>query len=443
MEDNTVPRWRRAAFIFLLIVALALFLGRGVGRATMHGKDLAPVYCSSRAWMAGEEPYVLAQARQRTWEGCAEEGILPGGSTLTMYPPTTFVLYAPVSLLPWPVARVVVAVLGAAMAGVMLVSLLSLTSGRLPHPDFRILLTAAVFGFAPLHTALGQGQPAIPAVALLLAAGALAAKSADAGKGERSRDILAGALLGLALCLKPPLALPFLLYFGFLRRWLLCAAALGLVAVIGGIALLGLANAGDWLASYRQNIAEVSATAGRLTRDNPDLAQHIQAEVAFASLFGAARPARLLGMAMTAALLAALAVAVFKQRAYVALAENRLLPLASVSALAMFGISYHRFYDGLLVLLPLAWALTVLYEPAQRKQAIAVLALSALFFAPGGKLLSMAAPHLPAALRDSVLWYGILLPHHAWAVLLLNLILFAAYLAFVFQPASVREPESV
>src|SRR5262249_7533932 len=102
---------------------LALALGtvyltaRGIVPGLRQGQDFAPVYCASRLWMRGLDPYDDSMLKA---EGAGSGITTPIGlpNFPAVYPPLALIGTAPVALLPYPVARATVLVLNVlALAG--------------------------------------------------------------------------------------------------------------------------------------------------------------------------------------------------------------------------------------------------------------------------------------------------------------------------------------
>ncbi|MCT7352206.1 DUF2029 domain-containing protein [Streptomyces sp. 15-116A] len=187
-----------------------------LGALTVHtvrvtsdgGMDNAIVVDAARTWLAGGSPY---------------------DDPHFLYLPGAVVAAAPQALLPRPVPAVLVPV--AVTLALVLAWVCALRLHRVPlHSRLAALgLTALAAGFAPFAHLVRLGNWTVTAVLALPLCLLLA---------SRGRWVAAGALIGVAVALKPLLA-PMALLFLFARRWR-ALAVLVLVPVLasGAAALL-------------------------------------------------------------------------------------------------------------------------------------------------------------------------------------------------------------
>jgi hypothetical protein len=100
--------------------------------------------------------------------------------------------------------------------------------------------------------------------------------------------------------------------------------------------------------------------------------------------------------------------------------------LLAASALAMVSVLpvYHRFYDGALLLLPLAWSLAAWRGPYTRFAAASMVCMLP-FLLPGAEMLRqyLLGGRLPAAWGDTWWWNVLVQPHQVWAILILAIVL--------------------
>lgn len=219
MAEPLPPR----SWISLLAIAAAASLAIGVRSALLSSLDLAPYLEGARLWLQGTSPYAVD---------------LPTGF---VYLPQSALLFAPLAVLPDPIAEGLWAVTNV----LLWLGALALLGRMLARGDRRTTgwLVAVAAGWACGRVTLGNGQMGIFIVATLVAA--LVAE-------RRGRHVLAGIALALALT-KWSLSLPFLVYFAARGRW----SALGVAAltVLGGFLAFGLRlGQGPWevAADYAQ-----------------------------------------------------------------------------------------------------------------------------------------------------------------------------------------------
>src|SRR5947209_12638241 len=225
---------RRA--LLALALALAVVLGGfNLGRAffgPLKGQDIAPYYVSSHVLVDGRPDLVYAGGR--AYQGAAHYYHVPTlrkgeadlGIEANVYPPTTTVLYAPLTLFPYVAARIVFFLISLAVAAAASV-LLFWDRAR---PERRTLLTISLLAaacFFPLWYTLYEGQ--VNCLLWVLAVGGLALLRKD-------RPVAGGAAIGVAALIKlfPAVLLVFLLVKRELRAF---AAAVGAAAVAVAVAL--------------------------------------------------------------------------------------------------------------------------------------------------------------------------------------------------------------
>jgi hypothetical protein len=110
-------------------------------------------------------------------------------------------------------------------------------------------------------------------------------------------------------------------------------------------------------------------------------------------------------------------------------AEAGLFDLAVLGTVSLLPI-YHRFYDGCLLLLPLAWAVTQLCG-RQRRIACAMLIVAVPFVVPGAALLrTMAGGNsILQGFAQTWWWQFLVAPHQVWIILTMSVLLLAAQTA--------------
>ena len=218
------------------------FAWRGVGAALNACRnDFSDPYFAGTLWREGLNPYDrgLATALSIAAADC-HVPVVP------IYPPTAYVLFAPLTFLPWVGANVVWALLTLAGVAVVAWALLRI-GGFTPGSDNFWIVLAAVFTFAPLHTAMHAANVAVIVLAVVLA-GVWAA--------DRDRDWLAGLLFAVATCLKPQLGAWFLVYFLLRQRWRVIGMAAATGAGLSAVALAVMPlSFSALLANYGSNVA--------------------------------------------------------------------------------------------------------------------------------------------------------------------------------------------
>jgi Glycosyltransferase family 87 len=191
----------------LIVLFTGELIVRGPLRFLSQGSeinDFLPPLVQSRIFVSGEDPYnplelirfwpedtqVPVFLRRDVQQGIA----VSRDGVPSPYPPTCFALLSPISALPWHLVKLLCLAANCSCAFISIGVLLSLS--RLRATSSRAhLFVALALGFAPLHTALASGNLILP----VSAAGVGAIWCAN-----RKYATVAGLLLAIATCLKPP-----------------------------------------------------------------------------------------------------------------------------------------------------------------------------------------------------------------------------------------------
>jgi hypothetical protein len=242
-------------------------------------------------------------------------------------------------------------------------------------------------------------------------------------QAQDGSELLAATLIGMAICLKPQIGLPFLACYFLRRRWRLCGIAAGVVFAIAILALVRLAIGGThWLQNYRIDNKVLLATGilSNFTERNPIRFSLINLQVLFYALLRHAAAANVLAFAISATLFAIWLVLMLRSWP-----ENNdvLLPLSTLAVLSLFPV-YHRFYDAFLLIFPLCWSLREIFG-RRSKFARGAILLMLLFLVPGGSALEQfqTTGKIPQAIAQSAYWSSIIMPHQIWFLLLLSWLL--------------------
>jgi glycosyl transferase family 87 len=420
---NANHHWRSILLLLLVLAASSEFFIRGPLRL-LHGtewNDFLSPYIQSRAWLRGVDPY-SAENFVRLWpsgkpifsfvtKDAAAGTLIFKRGVPSPYPITSFVVLAPLALLPWKLAQFVWIFLSLFAIAFIIQGLRSLlgTSWRDPRAWAFVAFALAL---APLHTGLFTENPII----VVLGMGVAALWAA-----KYPHNYLAGVALALAICLKPQVGLCFLLLFLVQRRWKTVTTGCAITAVLTAIGIARLAGAGSpWLTSYLEASHTVFARGAinDFTPANPIWFHMLNLQVVFFPLLGKAGAANLAAIAVTAlAGLAWLRYALISDRD-----SDQLLTLSALAVISLLPV-YHRSYDAALLIFPVAWAL--LGNHRQPAVARACVILSVLFLTPGGVLVNLLAEqaHRPGAIVNSWWWRSLIVGHQAWALLALAVFL--------------------
>ncbi len=384
--------------------------------------DFAQVYVPSRAWINGLNPYNpnnFVEVYRDTVGGSPD---VNGYWTHSAYPLTTQVVLSPIAALPWLAAEIMWVVLLALPICLAMWALASLAC--LPQIGNTYLFMALTLALAPLQTGVAVGNLGILAVCLC-AMGAWAA--------DRRKYILAGVLLAIAACLKPQVAIWFILYHSLRKRWQLVLVCAGVGIAVLSVGILRLEASGvTWLPDYLENAHRFVADTPPVdfTEADPIRFTMVNLQVLFYALVGSTRGARIGALAVSAILLAVWLWLGFRRNGAVP-AHLTLSVLALLSLLP----NYHRNYDAAVLMFPLSWMLS---GHAGRTRTLSLWGLFLLipFAFPGAAALQQLAQsrRFPPEIQSSWWWNTLIMPHQIWALLLVSILLLRAMAIWPGEP---------
>jgi hypothetical protein len=380
--------------------------------------DFAMYYTASRMFVHASNPYDRTKAEDVWTDAGGDDDVMfaalgyntydeehPGSYWLpiNLIPPALAVI-APFALFgvntAWPMWNIVVALL---LLG-QTFALIRLMGKPIWHPLSLIAIIVTIL-LEPLHIGLANGQPAVPAVSLIVISLWLA----------RVRwQVCAGVALAIATSLKPQLAGPFALYFVWQRDWKTVVTA----AIVGvSLALLAIlpmqAHGIHWLAGWLGEVKYAEVAGGINDARVADAGRHdmIHLQVLLHLLSDNATLVNVLSGIVTLGLGVMLYMYCRSHRASLA-------PLAAFSVLALLPV-YHRLYDAGILVLPVAWALCHLTGPHRWLARLMLLVIPAFFideqwldglFVAGGN-----NPNI-----SDKWWFNALAePHHVWELLVI------------------------
>ncbi len=418
-DSGRAVRW---VLVVLLALAFGYFLYRGPIRAWGHTIDLNTFYAASRSWLDGSNPYDAAnlEAIFRA-TGAA---VAPG---LSVNPPLTFVLLAPLSVLPWAAFEATWTILNVVGVIGSLWLAMSLAGLSIREPRGLLFLILAI-ALAPFHTSISQGQLTILVTVLVL--GVLW------GQVHR-RPMLSGLCVALAIALKPQMAVLFLALLLFRGQWRSVLWAVAALAVLTVVSVGRLAIAGvDWLPTLQHNLTTLTQ-GGINDPTGPTAYLMINLQVLLHLLI----PSQ-----STVILDAATVVAVAGVGALFLVAvrrrddrEAQLLLFAGFAVLNLL-VVYNRIYAATLLILPLAWAFSPGRPSRCLPEAAIVGVATSVFLVPGAAALgSVTLPAVLEPVATSSLWPYLLLHEIAALIVMLVALLVAAWRGYA-GAAPVAEP---
>jgi hypothetical protein len=395
-------RWLRVLLGLFAIAMLADFVFRGIIPALGPGKnDFSEVYVGAWLLRHGQNFYDVTLS---TAAGNQLGNV--GVDHALIYPPTTLVLMAPFTFLPLPWAALVWLLLG--LAGIALtIFLLIRLSGFKPPDDRALLLATFILAFDPLHQAFHLGNIALIAVPLCFLGTFLATSR---------HDFASGAVLGIAIALKPQLGIWFLIFFLIQFRKRILAGAL-LAPILLGLAFLRYpVPAATLMSSYRSNLEYWFAPGGLYGFTEGALPFHVNTtQIIFYQLVHRVRAASLLAHGLFALGLSAWGSALWRYRCRVSVP----LAISSLAALSFISL-YHSVSDVTILTLALCWIFSQ-PEKVWNGAKWAALVLLLLLALPGHSALMRLSPYLAAWLTESWWWKLLVARYFVWLLVGFNL----------------------
>lgn len=444
--------WLWRAVVTVAVVAAALlFMVRAVRVGLVQSDDFILIYTPARALLLGENPYDRA-AIDRVWDEAGgpvdrrpsnrEDGAL-------IYPLTTLAMLAPFAAMPWPLAKDVWLIANVTCF-VAIVSVIANLAGFKVGERRMWVFLALALAFMPVHTTIRLGQTPLFVMALLVIAFGIEHRARRTWRGgQRAVAAVGGMVLAAASLVKPQIGVPFAALDVLRRRWAPLAAALATAVVVTLVATAPITIRGvPWWSNWRTNLANFTeGSVGDPTPANPVRHQLLNLHYPLHNFIDS----RAAVSVMVVVIAAALAAVFFRswivqwlrgpgghlpRQDAQATAEGEggargvpglLLCLSMIAVLTLM-IVYHRFYDGVLLLLPLGWAIGQLSVRRGDGLAWCALALLLPYFANLATALKLIEKRaaLPSWILDQWWWNDLLLPAQAWALLGLAIVLVMA-----------------
>jgi hypothetical protein len=362
------------------------------------------MYVAARQWIAGADPYESSQFKS-TWlaaGGPSFQGNRGSEANLRpAYPPSSIPLLAPFGLFRWAAARNLFLLSALVMFPFMLWAAMRLDAVDWNSPT-GVLVSAFALALAPWQAAIAAQS--ISAQAIELAIIGVAFRSQTAG----------GIATGIAFCLKPQLAVWFLLFEVARKRW---RRVLTAGALFGCMSLLALSRMpATWLGSYRENLRYFFAIGGvnDFTTGNPVRFELLNPQVMFYYLTKNYDLANVLTWMITACL-----VIIWARRRW----QSDSLQLAAIILIGLLPV-YQRIYNAGVIVVVLPYALSHWVEMRSKL----LVAACGAFLIPGTAILQLLYRNhsIGDAIWNGSWWFNLLIgPHATWAVLaIIALLLF-------------------
>ncbi len=329
--------WRMTA----VAICLLFFLDRGPYRAIRFSTtgDFSTIYAAARCLLHGENPYERAALKSELFEAGASAGIQSDQDVNpSVYLPSALVWMCMLGVFPWATAN---SLWTALLAVCFAFSVSAIVQQTFVPEEHRWMVWVAAFLFCPTYVGVYDGNPSVLAISLTMLALCFA---------SRSSELISGVLLGVALCFKPQIAVCAICVFVLRRIWMPLVISSGVFAAAAGSGIALLSRGGrdwNWWHSWQRNIA-LSFTSGGQSDPSVHSAvawQMLNAQTITAYLPFSHQATNFLVWVIAAGLLA---VYLWKRERR---GGTTLWRDAAFFAAWSLTVTYHRYYDGQLLLL--------------------------------------------------------------------------------------------
>lgn len=421
--------------ILLVCLAGLFYFGAGTYKASHFSRDFIPVYSGARCLIHGCNPYQTDQLEHQFLEGSGKQKLLGPDLAdfwrgyIPVYPPSTFLVLAPMALFKFSTARFLWAILsGGLFVIAATVVIFACPEG---HRWIAAILASMFLAANVSVSLLAEGNPTPFAMALLIIGIVLFLSNRYLW--------LATVMLMLSLAVKPQMGGVILLYFLAKRihRWHTVAAMAGAVAILltAGLILGIRPQSRDWIPALRANV-EQSIQPGQVNDPRPDNSGAIgivNLQTVTSVFFQDSKVFNAVAWGVFALLLAVWVGVAFKTNSG---AERHYLMIASLAILSLFPI-YHRSGDDMMLLITVPAIVDILIR--RRSLGLWISFLTFLLCMNGYTIAlrtGFVAHHggLAGLLQHKVFFILLLRPQ-----CLLLLALFGLYLAAMFIMGSARD----
>ena len=403
----------RALMLVIIVVMLGDLVFRGVVPSFTAGKnDFTDPFVASWLWRHGNNPYDVAQATV-AGKALTESPM----RVVPIYPPTTYLLVSPFSLLSWHWANLVLATLETIAVCGMALCVVALSRKALRDNRAWVIVTL-VLAFASFHTAVHVANISVISTVLCALAVLLASRNSDLG---------AGSLLGVATCLKPHLGIWLFAFYLLRRKWQLISAGIvsGLLLLAASFARIG-PPVKTVLSNYSANLHYWFRPGGQndFGLANPIRFDLANFQVVLDPLLGRSTAN------VVAYGLAAVGFLLWMYAVYRNPECSTALALSSVLALSFLPV-YHRVYDTGILTLVLAWifgsaadgADRVDADDKQRSMKRLALVLFFLLMLPIQSVAIRAQSYLSPQAVHTWWWNSVIAPYTSWTLLAFSSVL--------------------
>jgi hypothetical protein len=396
----------RLILILFLVVLSIEFIIRGPLRAIDNSYDYTGPYTSAKAWINGQNPYDVSANLKAIQQDDPSVNTI----TRTAYPPSAFPVISPFTFFDWNTSKLIWMTVSLSLIFISIKLLMDYSNLSINDTNGLLFLLLTI-GYAPLHTGVSLGQPAVPAIALAIISLCIM------NSGYR---YLIPVLLGISIALKPQIGLPFLVFIFIKRQWItafLTIAVFGSLFFVGSYQLDRVVD--DWFGEW---VHVINTMKGRdIGIDSSDRYGRLQLHVLLYTFINDTKTVSI----MTFLILTVPGLVwlhyVNKNHSSTEWKQPDNINLIAITPLVIISllVVYHRPYDAILLYIPIAWVLSQL---KRHDGYYWILIISfCIFLVPGATILSVINEkgYIPEVLNTSFLWHFIIMPHPTWILIII------------------------
>ena len=398
---------KNAILLILGAVALVILSNYVTGALLLafrpSDSDFAELYSGSWLWRYGQNPYDPALAT------AARHQIVGGTAPIFLVNvPTSLVLVAPFTLLPWGWGNLTFLIIGMAGLAISIALILRLRGPSRPGLGTALLIVF-ILAFSPLRIAFQWGNVVILILPLSLLAIELA---------ERARDWPAGLLIGLAFCLKPQIGLWLAVYYLLRGRFKIIASAAAVAVFIAALFFLHPIPLSTLVPSYRANMQHWFAPGGLYGFTEGSVTSVLlRTQGAFFRLTHSIAASN--GMAHLLFVAGLVAWALLQWCAAQRIPPS--LAIATIWSLSFLSL-YHSLPDAAVLLIALCDVFPVSGQAWTRAQRL-VCAVLFLIMLPQRSILVFLSRHVSASVATGVFWDLFVARYMVWLLVALSIAL--------------------
>ena len=398
----------------VVLLSLLFFYWQTIGRGAGRLFDFNIAYCASGVWLQGGNPFSRGDVL-RHWEvigGAHDLGSI--AHLWVVHAPATFAVISPFTLLSPGHANTAWLIFSLVAMAALLATACKAAGLKLGSAA-SLWVVAFALVCTPVQLAVYHGQPALPSIACCMAA-YLASLS--------GRQRTTGVLLAIAMCIKPHIALPVLLFIAMRRQWIGVLYTIVLFGLVSAFAGVWMADHGHiaWFANWQSNLfaATHNGDTNDYTFGNGIRFDLVQLHVPWFGILRSRAATELAVIATTLALGASYLWLRHRMKE-----QDDLLDFSALSLLCLLPF-YHRWPDAAVIVPAIAW--TVGKTARSKAPVVPLLALGvfvvpiAVFGSGAMKLVLM----LPTAEMAERVFRILIEPFQTWSVVILLVALLAA-----------------